>query len=211
MIDFWQMFGRLAADDNFRYNLYKQFAPIDYPNDEDGCGILIPKKNYDDLRGTIVQTVPDLPMSVMALGELLMCISTDLFRTGFEELVKVVKATKVPLDNRSSLFYAALGLLFIDGPIALDFSKGTQFFDLHQFGKLSDPEKNDLVTIARDTSVAIQASSVCYDYWSSGCNAQYSSYENRIHPTATPYPPTPMPAHRKPTGPTPDKLRGALI
>jgi hypothetical protein len=210
MTDFWQIFGRLAANDDFRYGLYKQFAVQDYPKDEDECGIDVPKKDYEDLRAMIVKINPDLPMSVMALGEILMCISTDLFRSGFDDLVKAIKATKVPLDNRSSLFYAALGLLLIDGPIVLDFAKGPQFFALHQFGKLSDPEKNDLVKIARDTAVTEHASSVCYDYWSSGCNAQYSAYERRVHPTATPYPPTPM-AGRKPKGPTEDQLRGTLI
>jgi hypothetical protein len=210
MNDFWQVFGRLAADDDFRKTVYRHFPVQDYPSDEDDCGIVIHQRDYDDLRPMIAKTNPYLPMSVMALGEILMCISTDLFRTGFHELITAIKDSKVPLANRSPLFYAALGLMLIDGQIVGDFATDPNSFDRHQFGKLTDPEKADLVTIARDNNITRHANSVCYDYWSSGCNAQYSSYDKRVHPTATPYPPTPMPDGRRPEGPTRDKLRGML-
>ena len=210
MNDFWQAFGRLAADDKFRNAVYKQFPVYNYEYDSNKKGIVIDEKYYDDLRKIIVGKMPQVPMSLMALGEILMCVSTDLFRDGFSELVDSIKATGIKLRNRSPLFYTALGLLLIDGPIVLAFAKGGNYFNRLQFGRLTKLERRDIVTIARDNTIILHASGVCYNYWSSGCYSQYSYYANHIHPTPK-YPPTPMPKGRQPIGPEQGRLRGSLI
>lgn len=210
MTDFWQLFGRLAADDTFRGAIYAEIAVQNYPNTPGGCGISISQGDFDNLRATIAKMLPTTPVSLMSLGELLMCISTDLFRDGFAELICALKKTGVNLNGRSPLFHAALGVLMVDSGILLAFAGPDSNFDLVQFGGLTTAERNDLRTIANDPTVTCLASDVCYDYWNGGCNDQYSFYAGRIHPIASSYPPQPIPGGHRPGKPKQGKLRGAI-
>ena len=68
MIDTWEIFGRIAADDGFRNAVFTGSFKPPY-----GIGVnmraSIPGGDYDTARRIIQPYIPGRPLSLMALGE----------------------------------------------------------------------------------------------------------------------------------------------
>ncbi|HEV1287213.1 MAG TPA: hypothetical protein VNU44_17975 [Bryobacteraceae bacterium] len=108
MTDFWEVFGRLVTKSDFREDLYAEIRAGYYETDSTNLRLKIPKRRYDQARKHLKRIMPHCPISLMVAGELLMCISSDAFRTGGEELAAQIVETDVSIIGRGPLFYAAL-------------------------------------------------------------------------------------------------------
>jgi len=195
MIDYWEVLGRLATDDALRAQLYRDFPVGEYPYDGNGCGIQIPWAALLRAREVIRPVMKTRPLSVMGLGEVLMSISTNVFRTRFQLVIDEIDASDIETSGRSHWFYAALGLMLVDNNIMTAFSNGGDVFAEAQFGELSGDEADDLQNLALDGKLVALAADLCYVYWSQGCYDKYMQWElditqtYHVHPVATkPYP-----------------------
>ena len=195
MLDFWEVFGRLATDDDLRETLYCKFPVGYYHFDKPRRGLRIPEGNYDAARELIAATIPRRPLSIMGLGETLLCISTQVFRDDFDKLIDAIDKTGVDTYDRSGMFYTALGLMLVDGNVLFQFAGGE--FEASQFGDLGPRERQDIGKLAQDEDVRYNATEVCNIYWSEGCNSKYLYWQPsvespHVHPIATSYPPRGM-------------------
>jgi hypothetical protein len=189
MTDFWELFGRFITKSAFRERLYKSFEVGYYPSDSTKLRIKIPKEDYDEVRKHVKHIMPHRPISLFVGGELLMCISTQIFRDRAEILACQIQETDVPTTGRRSLFYAALGLMFLDDSVRAQFQGGD--FESSNFGLLHQQDQDDLSTLAHCGPLKDAAIHLCEIYWGPACFDKFVFYGMHMHPSANPYPPTP--------------------
>lgn len=184
MTDLWQVLGQMLTDANLKTNLYTlpgQYYPVDQAQQR----LIIPEDCYTTARGIINATIPS-PISLMALGELLMVLSSQEFRARADGLFQAVQATGVPAAGRSPLFYCGLGLMFLDDTIAETFANGG--FQQVQFGSLSADEQGAINQLANAQPVRDASTYMCDLFWSEGCFDKYQFYTGHEHPLAQPLP-----------------------
>lgn len=194
MVDFWEVYGRMLADNTFRSGLMKVCPGQPYSIGTQvpslgNKGLMIDKQLYADAR-QVISSVVKGPVSLLAVGEVLMSASTDRFRASIEILAAAIQRT-VQTGGHSRLFYVGLGCMMLDGQVLADFSLGV--FDDLQFDALSTGERNALRTLANTNSVVMASGDVCMLYWDIACFDKYAFYTSsgadHMHPIVAPYPP----------------------
>jgi hypothetical protein len=206
MVDFWEVFGRMLTDDDFRGELYRkcQDTPyrigIEVPG-FDNKGLDIAYRKYDAARKIVAEVITDGPVSLMTLGELLMILSCEHFRGLATNLAAKIQNT-INTAGGSKLFYIAIGCMMLDGQVLSAFANDV--FDDIQFGGLSGLERDALSTLAADPSVFKAASVACHEFWGTACTDTYAYYpaqgrlrdafafsrSHHMHPIVQPYPPS---------------------
>jgi hypothetical protein len=191
MVDFWEVFGRIVTNKKLRKELCKTCPDIDFktttfPNFTN-VGLNIDKKHYDNARTIVSCYVTDGPVSMMALGELLMALSSKEFRKRAEELATAIVECGVNTNGASRLFYVALGCMLLDENIRNAFANG--FFDRYQYGALGGLERDALATLANAADVSSTATQACYLFWGTACGDFQTFYRGHLHPIVQVYPP----------------------
>lgn len=205
MVDFWEVFGRMVTNDDFRKALYKNCPATPYrigievPG-FDNKGLDIPSKNYDYARKVVAGVITDGPVSLSTLGETLMILSSRHFRDLANTLAEQIQDC-VNTGNGSKLFYIAIGCMMLDGQVFQSFAD--EVFDDIQFGGLTGLEQDALNKLATTKKVKSAANKACFEFWSIACSDDYAYYPpqgNRksafvlkqgehMHPIVQPYPP----------------------
>ncbi len=197
MLDLWEVFGRLASDKTFFDNLCAACSSKYYPLAKDvgwlsGKALNIPEKAYQKLHKALAPVVTG-PVSLMALGELLMVFSSPKFRSLAAKLVREIEKTHVNTSNRTKLFYTALGCMVLDDTVRSDFAN--RVYDRNGFGALTEGvgglpgEQDDLASLADpEKKVMIKANDLCRLFWHQGCCDQLNFYTGHVHILAQPMP-----------------------
>jgi hypothetical protein len=186
MVDLWEVLGRFVTNDSFRQSLYA--IPVGYyPLDPSGAALIIPADRYNTARHMVTLVITDGPVSLMTVGELLLMLSSQKFRVLADDLVAAIKSSNVSTAGRSKLFYTAVGAMILDDSLRnIFYNKG---FDAVQFGSLSQPERDDLTTLADPASpVGAKANVACALFWLPRCHDKFNFYTNHVHPLANPLP-----------------------
>jgi hypothetical protein len=211
MVDFWEVFGRMLTNDDFRKDLFGTCPDTPYPSGIEvpgfnNLGLDIPYEEYKAARGVVATVMTDAPVSLMTLGELLMVLSCPHFRVLAKDLARKIKDTGVDATDRNKLFYIALGCMMLDPQVMSAFAGGG--FNHIQFGGLSNPERDDLKKLTRDP-VPQAAVDACAEFWGTACTDYYEYYPpqgplklqtaavgkselqqtKHLHPIVQPYPP----------------------
>jgi len=192
MVDLWEAFGRMAVDDQFRQELYTACPVVTYekenfPDKFKGIGLNIPSSNYDNVRNVVVKYMPDFPASMMALGEILMVLSSRKFRDLEDALADAIKTTHIGVAGFGRLYYIGLGCMLLDSNIRIGFAN--QLFDQYQYGQLQTGEKNSLRDLALAPTVTNSAVIACNMYWGTACTDYQTFYPGHLHPIVQAYPP----------------------
>jgi hypothetical protein len=187
MLDFWELLGRIAAEDTFRRDLINfknslPSAPTASLGSCDGCVTVFAPTDYDNLRGLVQREHPEIPISMAALGEWMLINMlhplTDVLGNIAAHVAQVIGSS--PSTDRQ--FYQALGLSIIDPIFALTFD-GNQ----NKLGfSLNPSDLNAILKLNADISGFRGASQVFHVlYWDIDCKAwmfaQPSSALNHVH------------------------------
>ena len=178
MVDFWEVFGRMLTNDEFREDLYHASPDSPYClGVEDQClgnhGLEIPGSNYDDVRAVVIGVVTDGPVSLQTLGELLMILSCPDFRDKANDLAAKIQGA-VNTSNGSKLFYTAVGCMMLDGQVNSAFANDV--FDDIQFGGLTGLERDAIGKLARNGPIKTAAVTACMEFWGTACQDYYFYY-----------------------------------
>lgn len=208
MVDFWEVFGRMVTNDDFRGQLYKTFPAkyyclgVEVPS-LGNQGLDIPPDDYNTARKLVANVITDGPVSLATLGELLMIISSQHFRDLADALAKKMQAC-VNTSNGSKLFYTAIGCMALDGQAVYYFAN--RAFDKIQFGNLTGLEQDAIHRLALNVDVIKAAVRACAEFWSIACDDDLLYYgvgnlkngllpissTHHMHPIVQLYPPVPL-------------------
>lgn len=219
MVDFWEVFGRMLTNDTFRKDLYKACPDSVYSVGVEvpslgNKGLDIPADKYDIARKVVAKVITDGPISLATCGELLMILSSRVFRGLANDLAAKIQSC-VNTANGSKLFYIAIGCMMLDGYVFDQFGQGV--FDDLQFGALTGLERDAISTLATTFKVKKAANKACAEFWDIACSDDYQYYSqgdartnafklhqgNHLHAIVQCYPPHscdgdgPKKAHRR--------------
>jgi hypothetical protein len=189
MVDFWETLGQIIANDDFRKSL--EVLPntpytVDKSDASRGYRLQIGQDTYNQAQALIRPVIADGAVSLMTSGEILICFSSVAFRNQLDVLRAAVKAVKVVVTGRSTLFTKGLGVMMIDDAVRGNFAN--KLFTDAGFDGLTQPEKDDLTALGSEKNVQDAAISMCSINWGGGCCDKalaYSGYEQYV---ASPYP-----------------------
>jgi hypothetical protein len=199
MLDFWEALGRMATSSDCCTAVYaavKTNDPGGYPtaafNPAAGAkfpniGLQIPSADYTAMRSAVMKYT-DGPISMMALGELIMIVADSRFRALNNTLIKAIAASGAKTGPFSKLYYSALGCMLLDSKIRMAFAGDGANFDLNGYSSLTSPERASLTQLALDASVGPDADQVCALYWGVSCADLQTYYDGHLHPVVKVYP-----------------------
>lgn len=187
MLDFWELIGRIAAEDTFRSAMvgFKNTPPTKPSSSSDacnGCIVVFLPSDYDRLRAVVAATHPEIPVSMAALGEWMLINTLNPLTTILGDIAKPVKAAIGRAPSADRQFYQALGVSIIDPTFALTFDGAGNKFGFN----LNAADLQTIRGLNADTAGFRAASEVFHQlYWSIDCKswmfAQPSSPANHVH------------------------------
>ena len=196
MIDFWEMMGRLVTDSEFRDDLLnlpmKQYHLLpnqraEIPADVATVGTANVRDDYYLLRSIVRSHMPDKPLSLMALGELLCALTSQEFRdraSGVAEAIEVLGLDE-PDDPG---FYVALGALILDPNLVRELIINNAWRKWG-FGFVSRRDRRiltQMLNVNVNPEVANKVYQFCYVLWGSECNDSVIEWDAHTHPVAVP-------------------------
>jgi hypothetical protein len=192
MMDTWEIFGRLATNDQFRQAVLAARFTGKYEVDCDG--IKIGAGDYTlarDLARTVIQ---DRPLSLMALGELIVVLVYPRFRDGLEQLAKEISAD-FTIGERDWRFFVCLGAMFFDSALAADLQADATSFARYGFLAPDYPgREEDIETLQamfdqdKFPKISNAANDACLDPWEKQCICRVLFWSEHLHPRENPLP-----------------------
>jgi hypothetical protein len=150
MIEVWEAMGRMLTDEEFREailgaNVSKRAQPDEY-----GSWAIL-EQDYNTMLKA-VRTRMDGPVSLMALGELIVALTYDNFGQSVRNLFHEICETHVRIDDCDPQFYVALGAIAIDpilrAKLLVEQENHAQF-DANGFKRVCDADRRALLEIFR--------------------------------------------------------------
>jgi hypothetical protein len=179
MIDAWEMVGRLLTDNAFETAVFGGVYSGPYPMNT--CNrVQIPQKDYDTLQAA-ARTKMQGPLSLMALGEVLVAMRVPNFRNALDGLARAITATGVNTAGRDPVFYQALGASMVDMRLLAQIPNNFQNFGFNLGG--AQPDATRIVT---DNGVTTAAKAFCGTCWARGCNLKTILWPEHVHPVEDP-------------------------
>jgi hypothetical protein len=187
MIDLWEVIGRMLTDEEFREavlgaNVCKKELP-----DKDGCWD-IPESAYNKML-SIVRTRMDGPISLMALGEMIVSQRFASFGENVRTAAVQIYETSIPTHGRDSNFYIALGAMALDEELRKRLQHehpNHAQFDAYGFKRVSHDDRRALLKIFHkgDKAMEIAFNAVCHDpgLWVPDCNDKMIYWKGHKHP-----------------------------
>jgi len=181
MIDAWEIIGRVLTDADFRNTVLKCGSTKPYPVNATSRAD-IPDDDYDRLRDAVGTKVKG-PISLMALGEMLIAMRIPGLKEPLGKLAAAICNTGVNTTDRTPLFYAALGAAMVDQELLKQLP-----YDVKRFGfDLTQKDEDDLKNIITDQNVIDAEDPFCMSCWSEGCNLKMLYWEGHLHPIENPF------------------------
>ena len=188
MMDFWEMIGRMVTDKAFFTDLMafpmktyhlgsNQRASI--PADPASGSA---HNDYSLLRQIVQPRMPDVPLSLMALGEMLWGLTNTMFRQKAE--VVSVKIGKLNLPQpQDHFFYVALGLMILDDDLRADLINDK--WDQLGFRLVNPVDRTTLksfMDINLNPDMVDTIRMFCHTLWPSECNDKLKEWTQHTHP-----------------------------
>ena|ERR1700733_13793164 len=180
MIDAWEIIGRLLTDADFETAVFGGVYSGPYPMNTSNR-VSIPKTDYDALQAAVSSKVKG-PMSLMALGEILVAMRVPNFRNVLAALAKAIAATGVNTAGRDPVFYQALGASMVDMQLLAQIPNRFQ-----KFGFNLGAAQPDATTIVTDSAVTAAAQPFCDACWERGCSLKTIFWPAHVHPVENPF------------------------
>jgi hypothetical protein len=188
MIDFWNMMGLLVTDEEFRDSLFA--LPKTKYNIGSNQRASIPadmnkQDDYATIRSIVQLFMPNKPLSLMALGEMLVALSSEKFRDRAVIVADKIDAMDLDLPDDTD-FLVVLGALVTDqGLVNYLIQKrqwkkwGFGFVSRHDrrlLARLLDKNVNETVWNA--------VFQFCNTLWDHECNDNVVEWPEHTHPVA---------------------------
>jgi hypothetical protein len=195
MIDLWEMMGLLVMDRKFqkkvfafpkrRYSMGKNQRsriPVGptakHPNDPN---------DYELLRKIVGPHLPNTPLSLMGLGEMLFSLTSKDFR---DKACLVAEAIKeMDLDQpEDGTFYMALGAMITDPQLIVELltNKNWRKFGFESVTRNDRKMLIEIVNQNYNPTVYGLIHDFCYTLWGSECNDSIIAWDAHTHPVALP-------------------------
>jgi hypothetical protein len=193
MTDSWEILGRLAADATFWGDVKK--AALSAPPRPGANGrSAIPEGDYKKALDTVRNAgtgLKDQPISLMALGELLVALASNNFRAALDGLATAIQHTGMNTVGRDFNFYVALGAMIVDGQLRGQLLSAPPYkpFDTFGFVRVLPADRADLVKLGdanQSPAVAAAANTLCGTVWHPDCNLKVVIWTGHTHPVANP-------------------------
>jgi hypothetical protein len=156
MIDFWEVIGRALTDEEFREAVLGANLNTKAPDQEGYWEI--PEKDYETMLA-VIRTRMDGPVSLMALGEIIVSLTYATFSVNLRKVAEQIHATNVRTKDRDAHFYVAMGAMVLDRllreRLRHDRLNHTQF-DTYGFKHVSHDERRALLTIFSDQNRVLE-------------------------------------------------------
>ncbi len=197
MVDAWEIFGRLATDDAFRRAIFKGPFQPHYAIDKCCCAIVL-NEDYDRARDIINQHgLRGRPISLMALGELLVARTVQGFMDAVQKLASSITdaagSLNIAIGGRSVLFYTAFGAMIVDKQFRSRALASANAFDLLGFCAVLPADRTDLrqlfgYEVGEQKTMVVSGASdqFCNLFWEPHCNLRTVFYLGHVHPVANP-------------------------
>ncbi len=168
MIDFWEILGHAATDDNFRGTMYDTFAKSKAAPDPDAANkfaCMFANADYNNARGLVLAKMG--PVSLMALGEWF--VVSMLHPSSRPLLDNVAGAAQGLLNGYSStdpVFYRTLGASIVDAGFRDQFNKKNEAaYGFH----LSPADRAALAPVIADGTYGAQSGLFQGNVWDQAC------------------------------------------
>jgi len=179
MIDAWEIIGRWVTDAAFATAIFNTNSATGYPLNATHR-VKIPEQNFTNLRAVVASKL-NSPVSLMALGEILVAMRFPKFGEAHEGLKQAIAGTAVNTTNRNSLFYTALGAAIVDPKLRQQIATGSKQWSDFGF-HLTQNDVTDANAILRAPAVQSTADVFCMRCWSEGCNLKTEFWPSHAHP-----------------------------
>ena len=194
MIDFWEMLGRMMMNQTFLNDLVG-FKGVQYPvgadhravipNDPATIGTAQPSDDYDLMRTIVNRYMPGKPLSLMALGEMLWCLTIPAFRSkGKIAAAKVAQLGLAAPANDN--FYIALGAMVLDENLRIELIENGNW-GKWGFGSVAPADQTALAKVMdnnQNPDVVDAIHNFCFTSWDPDCNARAIEWVGHTHPVA---------------------------
>lgn len=180
MTDTWEMMGRLLTDEEFRMTVFR-VAPTRRPKVNQATRAIFKKEDYDNLLEAVRHFMPDRPISLMGLGEMLWPLTKASFRQHVVQAARIIDETGIDTKRPDYYFYVALGAMTVDRQLRDKLVSLPPFsnFDLYGYKKLSRRDRAALVAlflwtnpnqgVVTATPVVQACETMCDDDWTDDC------------------------------------------
>jgi hypothetical protein len=175
MIDAWEIVGRLATDRAFATTVFGAKYTTPYQSTPNNRAV-IPGPDYDALRKQVRTKIAG-PVSLMALGELLVAMRLPGVKDSLDKLAAAIDATGVKTAGRSPMFYAALGASLVDMNLRTQIPG-----NFGNFGFNLGADEADATKIITDPGVQKLGQDFCKTCWSEGCLMKTIFWPAHVHP-----------------------------
>lgn len=195
MIDFWEMIGRMVMDQKF-LNALLAFKKVQYtvgsdgrasiPNDPSTIGSAQQNDDYNLMRRLVRTYMPNKPVSLMALGEMLCALTIPAFRTKGQ--IAAAKIGKLGLPApKNDYFYVALGAMILDENLRSELADSGNWSDWGFDGV--DPEDKatltSLLNVNQSPDAVDAVHTFCLTGWGHDCNDRLIEWIGHTHPVAS--------------------------
>jgi len=178
MIDAWEIVGRLVTDAAFETAVFAINYATPYAVNLSNRA-QIPKPDFDALRAVVATRLTG-PISLMALGEILVAMRAPNFKATLDQLAAAIANTGVNTGGRTPMFYTALGATMVDSKL-----RAVIAGNFPAYGFKLDGDAPDAAKIITDAGVGPKADAFCASCWSKGCNLKTVFWDAHIHPVET--------------------------
>lgn len=139
MLDFWELLGRVVAEDSFRADMIAFDNARPNADQSCTCRVVFNPPDFDGMRAVVATAHPEIPVSLAALGEWMLIKSIAPVGNLLADVAAVVKPAVAASPTTDRQFFQALGLSVIDQTF------GDAFDETHTFGFALQPP--DIATI----------------------------------------------------------------
>jgi len=180
MTDAWEIVGRLLTDVAFETAVFGAAYSGPYPMNASNR-VSIPETDYKALKAAVSTKVKG-PISLMALGEILVAMRLPNFRSALDTLAKAIAAAGANTTGQEPIFYQALGATLVDMQLLAQIPNKFQNFGFDLGG--AQPDATKIVT---DNHVIAAAQPFCNSCWAKGCLMKTIFWSDHIHPVENPF------------------------
>jgi hypothetical protein len=192
MIDFWKMMGFLVTNDNFRADLFSiplrtytmmanQRARI--PGDP-AASPASGGNDYALIRGLVQPYLTGMPLSLMALGEMLVSLTHQDFRADATNVARLIGGLGLSAPDDDN-FYIALGAMILDSNLTPKLLAGD--WEPWGFGAVTANDRdrlNRILNPAVSPAIPNAVHDFCVNLWGHECNDNLIEWPAHTHPVA---------------------------
>jgi len=165
MLDFWELLGRVATDGDFRDNMLKSNNGKPDQDQSCDCRVIFGANDYNGLRKVVTDTHPEIPVSLIALGEWMLIKTLSPLTNVLGDVAAAIKnAIGVPA-SKDRQFYQVLGLSMIDESFAGLFNGTNYGFTL------SGTDRTTIQTLNKDAAFKAKRKVFHQLFWGTDCKA----------------------------------------